>query len=129
MTKRYNCAKCPGYCCSYPRIEIDAEDLARLAAHFNLSEKKAGKRFSKPIKAKASDRAGGPVAILRHQEDEFFGSICIFFDTKKRRCGAYGARPGICREYPGRNTCGYYEFLKFERSAQQDQDYIALTGN
>lgn len=129
MKTRYNCAKCPGYCCSYPRIEIDAEDLARLAAHFGLSEKKAAKRFTAAIKKEGRDKDSDAIGTLRHQDDEIFGSICRFFDCEKRRCSIYEARPGICRDYPGRKTCGYYEFLKFERSAQEDPDFIALTGN
>ena len=35
---RYDCSKCPGYCCSYPRIEVKDKDLARLAKHFDLSK-------------------------------------------------------------------------------------------
>ena len=127
MKTRYNCSKCPGYCCSYPRIEITAEDLQRLAAHFEMSAKKTRKRFAE--KVKANGKGDGTVATLLHQDDEIFGSICIFFDLKKRRCSIYEARPGICRDYPGRPTCGYYEFLSFERDAQEDPDYIALTGN
>ncbi|HMB77466.1 MAG TPA: hypothetical protein VKN76_13780, partial [Kiloniellaceae bacterium] len=63
MKTRYNCAKCPGYCCSYPEIEITAEDLARLALHFGLSLKKTGKRFTEQIKSKKKkngDGAAGP---------------------------------------------------------------------
>src|SRR3546814_6916742 len=67
--------------------------------------------------------------VLRHQDDEHFGSICTFFDTDKRRCTIYEARPEICREYPGRKRCGYYDFLTFERDAQEDPDYVAITNN
>jgi len=28
----YDCAKCPGYCCSYDLIEVGKRDIARLAA-------------------------------------------------------------------------------------------------
>src|SRR3546814_16093298 len=65
--------------------------------------------------------------VLRHQDDEHFGSICAFFDTDKRRCTIYEARPEICRESPGRKRCGYYAFLKFERDAQEDPDYVDIT--
>src|SRR3546814_7872430 len=79
------------------------------------------KRFTKKcFKEEGMDKRP---RVLRHQDDEHFGSICAFFDTDKRRCTIYEARPEICREYPGRKRCGYYEFLKFERDAQEDPDY------
>ena len=56
------------------------------------------------------------------------GKICRFFDTEKRRCTIYTARPTICREYPG-GGCGYYSFLMSERNSQEDSDHIASTWN
>ncbi len=41
---RYDCSKCPGYCCSYPRIEVKDRDVARLARHFGLEHAEAEKR-------------------------------------------------------------------------------------
>ena len=40
----YDCSKCPGYCCSYPRIVVTDRDIKRLAKHFGLSEDKAKTR-------------------------------------------------------------------------------------
>lgn len=127
MKRRYDCSKCPSYCCSYPTIELKAGDIKRLAVHFGISKKDARKRFAKS--GKADGKKKKPDRMLRHQNDPTFGTICIFFDTKARRCTIYDARPEICRDYPGRKKCGYYEFLQFERDAQEDSDYIALTGN
>jgi Fe-S-cluster containining protein len=127
VKKRYDCSKCPGYCCSYPSIEIDDKDLKRIADYFGLSKKEVRKRYTE--KGRKPENGGGRPRILSHQDDEIFGTICIFFDSEARQCGAYEARPEICREYPGRDTCGYYEFLSFEREAQDDPDYIAVTGN
>ena len=46
MTKmRYNCATCPGYCCSHSRIAISEFDIARLAKHFDLSPEEAKQKF------------------------------------------------------------------------------------
>ena len=126
MKKRYDCSKCPGYCCSYPRIELEAGDLKRLAAHFDMSKKETRKRFLQPGAKKEKKKS---VGVLRHHDDDIFGTICIFFDRKARHCTIYEARPEICRDYPGRKTCGYYEFLSFERDAQEDPEYIAVTGN
>ena len=127
MTARYDCSKCPGYCCSYPRIELRGDDLKRLAKHFGISKKEARKRFIKSAKKTRTEK--DVAGVLRHREDDIFGTICTFFDREVRRCGVYDARPQICRDYPGQKRCGYYEFLRFERKAQEDPDYIALTGN
>ena len=116
---KFDCAKCPGYCCSYPRIEVTNKDLKRLAEHFELDVAKAEHKFTRWYK---SDE--GHERILRHQKDEIYGSICRFFDTGERRCTIYKARPSVCREYPGGNTCGYYTFIKFERKHQDDETFV-----
>ena len=123
----YDCGKCPGYCCSYPNIPIENGDLERLAQHLGLSLDQARKRLTKLGKAGPNDKTRP--TVLRHQHDEYFGTICKLFDAEKRRCTVYEARPEICRDYPGRPRCGYYEFLSFERDAQEDPDYVAVTGN
>jgi Fe-S-cluster containining protein len=84
---RYDCSKCPGYCCSYPRIEVKDADLARLARHFGLDNAQAEKRFTRWYEP--GER------ILRHKKDEIYGSICRFFDTSERRCTVYEARPKV----------------------------------
>jgi len=107
---KYNCTKCPGYCCSYPLIAITKRDVERLGRHFGLDFETARAKFTK----------------IDSEEKYHFGRICCFFDTDKRRCTIYEARPSTCRDYPGK-SCGYYEFLKFERSQQGDQEIIAMT--
>jgi Fe-S-cluster containining protein len=117
----YDCSKCPGYCCSYPLIEINKKDVQRLADHFGLSFTKARKKFT--YKDPEAEYA------LRRKADQHFGRICRFFDTEERRCTVYHARPSTCRKYPTENRCGYYDFLKFERWQQDDKDHIASTDN
>ena len=121
-TNSYDCGKCPGYCCSYPLIEVTKRDLARLAAHFELDLETASERFTK-----RDPQAKQPV--LRHRKDEHFGTACRLLDPGTRRCTAYEARPEACRGYPYGRSCGYYEFLKFERKHQDDKTWIARTGN
>ncbi len=116
---RYDCSKCPGYCCSYPRIEVKAADVKRLAKHFELTLEQAQRRFTRIYKAD-----GVSERILRHQKDEVYGSVCRFFDTTQRRCTIYTARPAVCRQYPNGSRCGYYEFIQFERKHQDDPDFI-----
>lgn len=118
--KEYDCAKCPGYCCSYPHIEVTRADIARLAKHFDLDYRTAEARFTKYDK---DEKARG----LRHRKNEHFGSACQFFDAEKRRCTVYEVRPEACRDYPYGKTCGYYQFLSWERKHQEDKTWIALT--
>jgi uncharacterized protein len=116
---RYDCSKCPGYCCSYPLIQLEKRDVERLAKHHNMSFDEARKAFTK--------EEHGAKYAMRRKKDDIYGKICRFFDTKKRRCTIYKARPSVCRSFPGDGKCGYYEFLKFERRAQDDKDFVALT--
>tara|TARA_R110002049_G_scaffold112055_2_gene261441 strand:+ start:298 stop:666 length:369 start_codon:yes stop_codon:yes gene_type:complete len=113
---KYDCSKCPGYCCSYDRIEVKDSDVKRLARHFDMTIEAAEKKF---FRWYTKDER-----ILRHHKDEIYGSICRFFDTDERRCTVYKARPAVCRDYPNGKKCGYYEFIKFERKHQDDEDFI-----
>ena len=117
----YSCKNCPGYCCSYPLIVLDRRDVERLAKHFNLSYEVAEKRFTRP--------AWGRKWAMRRKKDKYYGRICRFFDTEKRQCTVYKARPSVCRSFPGGGRCGYYDFLMFERRAQDDPEFVALTDN
>jgi Fe-S-cluster containining protein len=116
---QYDCLKCPGYCCSYPVIEVKDRDAARIAKHFNLPLEKAEKKYFR--------KAHGYKRIMRRKADQHFGKICQFFDTGERRCTIYLARPSTCRVFPGGTRCGYYDFLKFERAGQEDDNYISTT--
>ena len=121
MFMAYDCSKCPGYCCSYPLIPLNSRDVKRLAKHFGLTFEAAAKRFTK-----ADPEA---TFAMRRKKDVHYGKICQFFDTEKRRCTIYMARPEICRAYPGDNHCGYYQFLKHERLSQEDDEHVASTWN
>lgn len=117
---QYDCNKCPGYCCSYPLIEVGKRDIQRLAKHFDITYQQAETRYTRFDKSEK-------VRSLRQQEDEHFGRICKLFDTKKRQCTVYESRPGVCRDYPEGKRCGYYEFLQFEREHQDDPTFVATT--
>jgi uncharacterized protein len=117
---RFNCEKCPGYCCSHPRIAVSDFDVARLAKHFGTSEEVARRRFT--YRYTFEDTVDEQ--ILRHQTDSVYSSVCKLFDRDKRKCSVYEARPNVCRKYPYGNTCGYYSFLKFEREFHDDPDFV-----
>ena len=119
---QYDCLKCPAYCCSYEHIPVTDADVKRLGKHFDMKTEDARKKFTK----KGDDE--NP-RVLRHKSDEHFGTICRFIDTETRGCTVYEARPEICRDFPNRKRCGYYEFLLHERETQEDEDWISTTGN
>ena len=112
----YDCTKCPGYCCSYPVIAMTAKDLSRLARHFGLTFMQAKRKYTV--------RRDEDAYTMKRKPDKHFGYVCQFFDTRKRRCGIYEARPSTCRDYPTTKHCGYYDFLKSERRLQDDPDLI-----
>jgi hypothetical protein len=108
----YDCLNCPGFCCSYSQIPVNKRSLKRLAEYFGISEKKARDKYTKPG---VQDEM-----ILRHHKDEYFLSICQFFDREERKCSIYAGRPDACRTYPGTPHCGYYDFLMIERDRNDD---------
>lgn len=113
---KFDCSRCPGYCCSYDRIEVKPRDVARLAKHLGLTTEQTERRYT---------RLWAPgERILRHKPDSVYKSICRFFDLVERRCTVYVARPTVCRQYPNGARCGYYDFLKFERKHQDDDTFI-----
>ena len=117
---QYDCSKCPGYCCSYPLIEVGKRDIQRLAKHFDITYQQAETRYTRFDKAEK-------IRSLRQQDDQHFGRICKLFDIKKRQCTVYESRPAVCRDYPDGKRCGYYDFLQFEREHQDDPTFIATT--
>ena len=64
---KYDCMKCPGYCCSYPVIEVKDRDAERIAKHFDMPLAKAEKKFFK--------EAHGYKRIMRRQKDKIYGKI------------------------------------------------------
>ena len=114
----YDCAKCPGYCCSYDYIIVNRRDVARLGRRFGMTPEEAEAKFTKLIT--------GYGRVLRHHKDHVFKSVCQFLDTTKRRCTVYEHRPGVCRGYPESKRCGYYDFLRWERQHQDDKTFIPL---
>ena len=115
----YDCGKCPGYCCSYDYIETKPADVTRLARHHGVTVEVAREKFTKQVV-----HEGDTMRVLRHRKDTVYKSMCMFFDQSERRCTIYEGRPAVCRDYPNGTTCGYYNFLKFERKHQGDHNFI-----
>ena len=115
---QYDCSKCPAYCCSiYERVEVTKRDLNRLAKYFGMTVEAVEKRYTK---MHSGER------VLRRKKDTIFGMACQFLDRETRGCTIYHGRPQVCREYPARTRCSYYDLLQFERRQQDDVDVLPL---
>jgi Fe-S-cluster containining protein len=116
----FDCSKCPAFCCSiYDRVQVTKRDLNRLAKYFGVSAEVAEKRYTK------IDRESGE-RVLRRVKDTIFERTCMFLNQETRGCTIYHGRPAVCREYPDRSRCVYYDVLKFERAQQDDETVIPL---
>lgn len=114
----FDCSKCPAYCCSiYERVAVNKRDINRLAKHFGVSVETATKRYTK---MHSGER------VLRRKKDTIFEETCQFLNEETRGCGIYHARPAVCREYPDRSRCSYYDLLQFERRQQDDPNVLPL---
>ena len=116
----FDCSKCPAYCCSiYERVQVTKRDLNRLARYFGVSVETAERRYTK-IHKESGER------ILRRKKDVIFEEACQFLNPETRGCGIYHARPEVCREYPDRSRCSYYDLIQFERRQQDDENVLPL---
>ncbi|MFS8086315.1 MAG: YkgJ family cysteine cluster protein, partial [Acidobacteriota bacterium] len=114
----YNCSKCPAYCCSiYDRVQVTKRDLKRLAKHFAVDLATAARRFTTVWEGER---------VLRRKADPIFGKACKFLNPETRQCTIYHARPLVCREFPARARCAYYDLLQFERVQQGDDTVLPL---
>lgn len=114
----FDCTKCPAFCCSiYERVQVTKRDITRLAKHFGLTFEVARRRFTKQWQDER---------VLKRVKDVIFPETCAFLDQEKRGCTIYHARPAVCREYPDRVRCAYYDVLRFERRQQDDEAVIPL---
>jgi Fe-S-cluster containining protein len=116
----FDCTKCPAYCCSvYERVQVTKRDLNRLARYFGVSVETARRRYTL-VHKESGER------VLRRVKDEIYPETCMFLNQETRGCTIYHGRPAVCREYPARSRCAYYDLLQFERRQQDDQTVIPL---
>jgi uncharacterized protein len=114
----FDCNKCPAFCCSvYERVEVTKRDLNRLARHFGVTPEQAKRRYTRQREGQR---------VLKRVEDEIFNEVCMFLDQKTRRCGIYLGRPAVCRTYPARSRCAYYDLLQFERKQQGNENVVPV---
>ena len=116
----FDCSKCPAYCCAmYERVEVTKRDINRLAKYFSVTPEVATARYTKI-------HVGSGERVLRRKKDPIFGQACQFLDPETRGCTIYHGRPQVCREYPDRARCSYYDLLQFERRWQDDENTLPL---
>ena len=116
----FDCTKCPAYCCSvYERVQVTKRDLNRLARYFGVSVETARRRYTL-VHKESGER------VLRRVKDEIYPETCMFLNQETRGCTIYHGRPAVCREYPARSRCAYYDLLQFERRQQDDETVIPL---
>lgn len=115
---KYDCTKCPAYCCSiYERVQVTKRDINRLAKHFGLTYETALVRYT---------RLYNDERVLRRKADPIFGQACKFLNPVTRQCGIYHARPSVCRQFPDTESCAYFDLIEFERKQQGDPDVVPL---
>jgi hypothetical protein len=114
----YNCTKCPAYCCSiYERVQVTKRDIKRLAKHFGVDyETRSG--VIRPLLAGRAD--------MRRKADPTFGQACKFLRSGFATLHHLQRSPSVCREFPDRARCAYYDLLTFERSQQGDETVLPL---
>jgi Fe-S-cluster containining protein len=98
-------------------VQVTKRDIRRLARHFSVDFETAQRRFTTTWQGEQ---------ILRRKADPIFGQACKFLDPSTRRCTIYNGRPSVCREFPARTRCAYYDLLTFERSQQGDETVLPL---
>jgi Fe-S-cluster containining protein len=112
----FDCNKCPAFCCTvYERVGLNKRDINRLAKHFGISPAEAERRYTVDYEGER---------VLKKVKDVIFERTCTFLDQKTRGCTVYHARPGVCRTYPGRSRCAYYDLMRFERIQQGDESVV-----
>ncbi|HZH11703.1 MAG TPA: YkgJ family cysteine cluster protein [Microvirga sp.] len=114
----FDCNKCPAFCCSiYERVVVTKRDITRLAKFFGVTFEEARERYTADFEGER---------VLKRVKDKIFEKTCMFLDQKTRGCTIYHGRPAVCRSYPGRSRCAYYDVLRFERTTQGDESVIPL---
>src|SRR4029079_5368405 len=86
-----------------------------LAKFFGVSAEEAKRRYTTDFEGER---------VLKRVKDVIFERTCMFLDQQTRGCTIYHGRPSVCRSYPGRSRCAYYDVLRFERIQQNDENVI-----
>jgi len=96
------CAQCKGNCCigESGYIWITTAEIKRLCMHLGLTVDEVQEKYLTKLRYKytINEKKLGPNNYA-----------CIFFDTDKRKCSVYEARPVQCRTFP------FWDYFKTHR--------------
>lgn len=85
---KFECSQCGDCCTGAPGfVWVNNAEIEALAAEVGLSAEAFEDQYVR--------RVG-----VRKSLKEFPNGDCVFFDTEKRNCSVYGARPRQCRTWP-----------------------------
>lgn len=87
------CARCRGECCrGEPGYAwVGREEIRALGAHLGIGESLLEERYLRLVEGRLA---------LRELQVVPGDYVCIFFDTDRRCCRVYPARPRQCATYP-----------------------------
>jgi uncharacterized protein len=89
---RFECTQCGDCCTGAPGfVWVNQEEIDALAAKIGLGVDEFEKKYVRKIG-------------IRRSLVEFPNGDCVFFDTEKRNCSVYEARPRQCRTWPWWNS-------------------------
>ncbi len=114
----YDCDSCVGYCCAYPIIQVNRDDVMRLARGIGLTEA--------DVRSEYTVRESPKVTRLKLTADPVFkGESCVFLDKETRMCTVYEHRPSICRDHPG-ERCEWHDRMLVESAVAGGRKVILL---
>jgi Fe-S-cluster containining protein len=89
---RFECTQCGDCCTGAPGfVWVNQEEIDALAAKVGVSVDEFEKKYVRKVSG-------------RRSLVEFPNGDCVFFDTEKRNCSVYEARPRQCRTWPWWNS-------------------------
>jgi uncharacterized protein len=89
---RFECTQCGDCCTGAPGfVWVNQEEIDALAAKVGLSVDAFEKKYVRKVTG-------------RRSLVEYPNGDCVFFDTEKRNCSVYEARPRQCRTWPWWNS-------------------------
>jgi uncharacterized protein len=89
---RFECTQCGDCCTGAPGfVWVNQEEIDALAAKIGITVDEFEKKYVRKIG-------------IRRSLVEFPNGDCVFFDTEKRNCSVYEARPRQCRTWPWWNS-------------------------
>lgn len=89
---RFQCTQCGDCCTGAPGfVWVNQEEIDAIAAKINLDVEEFEKKYVRRIG-------------MRRSLVEYPNGDCVFFDTEKRNCTVYEARPRQCKTWPWWNS-------------------------